>query len=357
MKHKKSDARRIATAIEALGPSATPRDTSRVPRKEKLPLMARVVLLVGGSEKRQDRARAVRRSYPIRGYVGPNGGGKSLAMVNDILPSLVRGRPVLSTVKLLGPDGNPHPSYIPFTDFDQLLDFSHGDVLMDEIVGIANSRDANRLPSQIQNVLVQLRRRDITLSWSAPNWARSDKIIREVTQAVTECRGFYPARSARDAAGEIRLWAPKRVFQWRTFDTIEFEEWTAGKREKVNPLVAHWFCGPGSAAFRAYDTLDSVSMVKQSDADDRCVYCDKKKRAEYCKGHTPDDIRELEHALRHEVGDFGIAAVDAWSPAEIDAYAALPEVGPLVSSDRSQRASEALHDSPVTVSAKQETPA
>lgn len=291
---RSKDLKRVAAAVEALGPGSTPRDTSRVPRDEKLPIMARVVLLVGGSEKARNKSRAVRRAFPIRGYVGPNGGGKSLAMVNDILPSLARGRSVLSTVKLLGPDGEPHPAYIPFTDFDQLLDFEHGDVLMDEIVGIANSRDSSRLPSQVQNVLVQLRRRDITLSWSAPNWARSDKIIREVTQAVTECRGYYPARAELDAAGDIRLWAPRRVFKWRTFDTVEFEEWTAGKREKINPVAVSWFKGPGSAAFRAYDTLDSVSMVTQSDADDRCVYCDKKKRVEYCRGHQEAEIVEFE---------------------------------------------------------------
>lgn len=292
----KKDLRRIAAAVEALRDVPTARDTSKVDRKEKLPIMAAIVLAIGGSSKRQDRGRAIRRSYPIRGYVGPNGGGKSLAMVNDILPSLRRGRPVLSTVKLLDRDGNPHPAYVPFTDYDQLLDFSGGDVLMDEIVGIANSRDASRLPSQVQNILVQLRRRDITLSWSAPNWARADKIIREVTQAVTECRGFYPARAERDAAGDIRLWAPKRVFKWRTFDTSEFEEWTAGKRDKIDPIASNWFRGPGSDAFAAYDTLDAVSMVNFTDPDGLCPYCDKRKRVEYCRGHQDHEIAQLMQA-------------------------------------------------------------
>ena len=47
------------------------------------------------------RARDARRGLPIHAYVGPNGGGKSLAMVNDTIPSLDAGRPVLSTVRLI----------------------------------------------------------------------------------------------------------------------------------------------------------------------------------------------------------------------------------------------------------------
>lgn len=298
MKAEKSQAaslERIAGSLELRADGK--RDTAR-PGAERLPLMARFILWAGSSESRHRRATGARRSFPIRGYVGPNGGGKSACMVNDVLPSLDRGRRVLSTVKLLGPDGGPHPLYIPFTDFAQLIDAEHCDVLMDEIVGIANSRDAARLPAPVQNVLVQLRRRDITLSWSAPSWARADKVIREVTQAVTECRGFYPSRQAteEESTSGVRLWAPRRVFKWRTFDTVEFEDWTAGKRDKLDPLASQWFKGPGSRAFSAYDTLDAVSMVAGGDAD-QCEYCGKKKRAELCKGHQPSDMDAGGHLL------------------------------------------------------------
>lgn len=289
---------RIATALEVAGraPVDRTRDTSRP--QEKLPIIARFILWAGTSEHAHKRATAARRSFPIRGYVGPNGGGKSLAMVSDVLPSLDRGRTVLSTVRLTLPDGSDHPAYIPFTDFDQLIEAEHCDVLMDEIVGIANSRDTARLPAPVQNVLVQLRRRDITLSWSAPSWARADKVIREVTQAVTECRGFYPSRvaAAADTESGVRLWAPKRVFKFRTFDTVEFEEWTAGKRDKMKALASEWFKGPDSRAFASYDTLDAVSMVSGGDPDN-CEYCGKKKRAEYCKGHKPSELETLRATL------------------------------------------------------------
>lgn len=286
-KHDKQEIQaldRIAAAVESSpGPDGR-RDTSRE-REERLPLMARFVLWAGSSDRGHARATAARRSFPIRGYVGPNGGGKSLCMVSDLLPSLDSGRTVLSTVKLLDyRTGEAHKSYVPFTDFSQLLDAEHCDVVMDEIVGIANSRDAAKLPAPVQNVLVQLRRRDITLSWSAPSWARADKVIREVTQAVTECRGYYPGRGGAVSESGVRLWAPRRVFKFRTYDTVDFEEWTAGKRDKLQHLAGEWFKGPGSRAFAAYDTLDSVSMVAGGDPDN-CEFCGKRKRAEYCKGH------------------------------------------------------------------------
>ncbi len=82
------------------------------------------------------------------------------------------------------------------------------------------------------------------------------------------------------------MWAARRVFRWRSYDTLDFDEWTSGKREKLTALGKQWFKGPGSQAFSSYDTLDSVSMVQGGDPD-LCEICGKHKHREYCKGH-PD---------------------------------------------------------------------
>lgn len=279
------DIGRIATALEASSTGTRARDTSRsAPGEEKLPWGAQLRLWFGTTATSGDRARARRRSYPITGYVGPNGGGKSLAMVHDTLPSLLGGRRVLSTVALLDPTtGKHHPNYVPFVDFDQLLDARNCDVLMDEVVGIASSRESQKLPAPVQNILVQLRRRDVVLRWTAPNWARADKIIREVTQSVVECRGYFPGRPTAAADGSsLRLWSPKRVFSFSLFDTMDFEEWTSGKRDKLEPLSREWFKGVGSLAFQCYDTMDAVSMVSHVDAEQLCSVCGHKKRVRYC---------------------------------------------------------------------------
>lgn len=284
-KHAARDIGRIATALESANPSARRRDTSRpTPKEETLPVGARLRLWFGTTATTSARATARRRSYPIVGYVGPNGGGKSLAMVNDTLPSLRQGRRVLSTVKILDHEtGKPHRSYVPFVDFDQLLEARNCDVLMDEVVGIASSRESQKLPAPVQNILVQLRRRDVMLRWTAPNWARADKIIREVTQAVVECRGYFPGKPQPASDGSsLRLWAPRRVFSFSLYDTMDFEEWTTGKRDKLEPLSREWFKGVGSDAFRSYDTLDAVSMVSHVDSEQQCSICGHKKRARFC---------------------------------------------------------------------------
>lgn len=273
----------------------------------------------------RNKSRAVRRSFPIRAYVGPNGGGKSLAMVHDVLPSLAAGRRVVSTVKLLGPDGEPHPLFVPLSDFRTLLDVEHCDVLLDEVTGVASSRSAgNVIPPAVLNLLMQLRRRDVTLSLTAPAWNRAEKVIREVTQSVTLCQGFMPKR-ARDGArvydgphlwvhdeqtaalivadysdedglteqgeqlldglpigcpltGEhrhdtSRLWAPKRAFYWRTFDAFVFDEWTTAKRQRIKPVARQLFWRPGSEAQAAYDTLDQVLSVAAVTDAGACVDC------------------------------------------------------------------------------------
>lgn len=233
-----------------------------------------------------ENAVARRRAVPIMAYVGHNGSGKTACMIRDTLPSLERGRLVYSTVTLLGPDGEPHPLWRPFS-WEALLHEEHADFLLDEVIGVASSRESSSMSPEVQNRLNQLRKADIVLRWSAPAWARADKIIREVTQAVTECRGYMSDSSAVKDTGGVdtaHLWAPRRLFRLRTYDMVTFDEWTAGKRDSVTTDVSEWWWGAGSAAFESYRTLDAVQRVPPHDPS-LCPVCGKKSRVEYCKGH------------------------------------------------------------------------
>lgn len=226
----------------------------------------------------RDSGRRSRRSSTIQAYVGANGSGKSLAMVHDTLPSLDAGRTVLSTVRILDADtGEPHPSYVRLTDWTQLLEAEHCDVLFDEVVGIAGAREAHGLPVQVANLLVQLRRRDVVLRWTAPNWARADKIIREVTQAVTVCKGWFGAEQ------EGALWRANRVFKFRTFATVDFEEWTQDMGQRLPASASSWFLGPRSRAFASYDTLDQVERVGEVLDSGRCAHCGGRRPIPVCK--------------------------------------------------------------------------
>lgn len=270
--------------------------------------------------------RSRRRAWPIHGYVGANGGGKTAAMVWDSIPTLRAGRTVLSTVRLLDFEnprlcddencGNPehagvqmavpgsgettedtyeltlaapvakptithmaaHPLWVPFTDWQQLLEAERCDVLMDEVTGVASSRESHSMPAPVANKLVQLRRADVTVRWSAPSWARADKIIRECSQAVTYARGYLPKT---ETEGD-RMWRNRRLFRWCTYDAAEFEDFTVGKREQMRPLVQDLHYGPTSVAFKAYDTFDAVLSIGTVSDSGRCYTCGGSRRVHDC---------------------------------------------------------------------------
>lgn len=316
---KHSTMKKAVTAIDNVAVPPIPKNTSRRTAREENPgMMLGLYRAFLVNEKKSARARAARLSFPIRAYVGPNGGGKTACMVYDALPALLSGRRILSTVRMIDPrTGLTPPNFVLFEDWDQLLEAQHTTVLMDEMVGIANSRSASSLDVRAQNKLMQLRRADVDLAWTAPNWARADKIVREVTQAVTECRGSFPARVVGnrnetpspadglptiDAPAERVLWRPKRLFAWKTYDTIEFEEWTAGKREKAAPIARNWFYGPGSSVFDAYDTLDAVSIVSGMTPEGTCDICNGTVRRHACKGHTSTEQETARFERRASLG-------------------------------------------------------
>lgn len=226
------------------------------------------------------QGRGLRRTAPIHAYVGANGSGKSLAMVYDTLPSLEAGREVLSTVKILDYAGEDpkaaHPLYTCLSRWVQLVDPEHCDVLLDEVTGTANSRTAMGLPVQLQNLFVQLRRRDVVLRYTCPNWARTDVILREVTQAVTHCRGYWASEV------EDSMWKQRRLFRWTTYDAVDWEEWSMQRAESAKPIASQWFYRPGKDAPNAYDTLDYVESLDLMDFAGLCMTCGGKRQHPRC---------------------------------------------------------------------------
>ena len=300
------------------------------------------MVTVTGARHPKPHKRAQRRGWPVSAYVGANGGGKTAAMVYDTLPSLEAGRPVLSTVRLLdyadprtcddplceanpasghyrhrptlagkaaqirnakrihahgNRDGEPdlepvevelvgvhqaaHPLWIPWTKWEQLLTFQFGDVLADEMTGVASSRDSMALPSAVVNHFQQLRRDDIPFRYTCPDWARTDKSLREPTQTVTVCEGYLPTPAVDDRGD--RVWKQRRLFKWKTYDARALDSWTEGKSESLKAEVSEWHYGPGSAAFAAYDTFDAVLQVGTVTEAGRCHRCGGTRRAPQCR--------------------------------------------------------------------------
>lgn len=238
-----------------------------------------------------------RSKWPISAYCGANGSGKTLLMVADTLPALLHGRHVLSTVRLvdyLNPrvceetdcayplhpfHGAPHPAWIPLTNLNQLVDAEHCEILLDEVTGIASSRESMSLPAPVANMLVQLRRRDCKLRWSSPAWSRADRVIRECTQVVTLSRGWL----SRNVEGQS--WRSASMISWKTLDARDFDDLTDGRKEKTSSLRKGLAKVDKLEARNFYNTLDSVLAASLPDGG-RCVVCGGRKSVPACHcGH------------------------------------------------------------------------
>lgn len=221
--------------------------------------------------------RAVRASSAIRAYVGENGGGKTLAAVYDLLPSLARGRRVLSTTPLLDPvRGGLHRGFVPLSSWRQLVEAEHCDVFLDEVTGVASARSYASLPSQLLQLFVQLRKRDVTLSWTTPNYARADVVLREVTRTVTVCKGYLPRPSPNSR------WPQNRLFSWTTYDAVDWEEFSLQKAERVKEIAHQWHWRPGKPAERAYRTGEASLLLDHMDVTGTCLACGGKRTAPRC---------------------------------------------------------------------------
>lgn len=183
-----------------------------------------------------------RNEYDITAYVGKNGTGKTLIMVNDTIDTL-RGvlwecsdpthlhtslgittglRNVLTTVPLVDPlSGEEHLLSRPYLHHNDFLVAEHSDVLLDEITAIFPSRGYGALPPSVAVQLNQLRKPDVKVRWSAPSWNRADVILREVTEQVITTRrfapSFIPGRLRKTYSG----------FLIRSFNGDEFKRWVA----------------------------------------------------------------------------------------------------------------------------------
>jgi len=297
---------------------------------------ARVVALAGRLPRFDREAIAVRkrRGLPIHAYVGPNGSGKSVMIARDTLPTLAGQlwacdnpdhrhtadgvtsgvRRVVSTMRFQLPDGTAHPLWVPLTEWSQITEAEHCDLILDEVGGAVASTagGSDDIPLGVKASLQELRRRDVLCRWSAPSWNRASKVLRETSQAVTLVLGFaqvphrdgvkfdgphswlglspdsrelvehtceQPGPHDHDAG---RQWGARRLMFARTFDANLFDEWTTAKREKVRPLVRHLFWRPGSAAELHYDTHAYVEKLAQVTAAGRCDHCGGKRTAPNC---------------------------------------------------------------------------
>src|SRR5450830_811099 len=239
-----------------------------------------------------------RRGTSLMGYTGLNGMGKTFAMIRDSLPDLAMGRRVMSTVALLDPHtGNPHPLYTPFRHWSQLEGWRNGPLLLDEVTGVMDSRESG-MPKAVRKQLPQMRRANAPVRWTGITWDNSDKRLRQITQAVTDCRGYLPkSRAVRTDgfADAVDMWLPNRLFLLTTYDASTLQAAEDGsqltqkdeKKSKAKVKQRELVWGPGSIAFACYNTLDSVDSIDNNcgHVDDHGLVCGLRVVEKSCKGH------------------------------------------------------------------------
>jgi hypothetical protein len=254
--------------------------------------------------KAADKAREARRNLAIAMYCGRNGAGKTLCMIYDTIPDLEAGTKVLSTVRLIdyndprpceddeclselhGQEGHlaAHPSYIPLISWHQVLEFENGVILLDEITGIADSSEGSSIPSAVNNLFAQLRRRNVVVRITGLSFIRANKRIREAVIGVIRCQSFMPVE-AFDNDGNLLAWKRRRLSVMTTYDaqTLPVDDHTENAYEKADKLNKSRVWIPDSPATKVYDTYAQVLRVGHVSDAGRCVYCDGQRRVQECK--------------------------------------------------------------------------
>jgi hypothetical protein len=223
---------------------------------------------------------------PIRAFVGLNGGGKTLAAVElCAMPALAAGRPVVANFRI------HHRLWQPLGSWRHIPELRNCVLIIDEVTAALPSRQSQSLPAELARVLNQLRKVDVEVAWTAPNWARADKMLREVTGSVTVCRGTFPDRWQRDDEGKKldkveSAWRPNRLFRWTTFAGEDFDEFTFSAQAKLKAVARKRYWRPRHAAHKMYDTLAAVELLDHLDFTGTCPNCDGARKRHICKCST-----------------------------------------------------------------------
>ena len=283
----------------------------------------------------------------IAAFVGPNGSGKTFGVVClGVLPAWDAGRLVVSNLALY-PErlGFPADLYQPLSSWKDIArigacpapegvacepgECEHSStrgrgclLVLDEASAVLPSRSSASVPAQLIVVLNQLRKRDVTLMWTAPDFARMDIIVRACTQTVTLASGFAPDRWVRDCPPGTsawlppraldedgqpipveRGWRPNRGFTFKTYEATSYDEFTLGKTERLRPRSSVTIWRTRHGAMHAYETLEQVALLDHLADTGTCWECGGKKKAEVCRCSTP-----------HRGGPAGSAATRGGDP-------------------------------------------
>lgn len=210
----------------------------------------------------------------ITGYVGLNGSGKSLAIMQQrVLPAFRAGQPVLSNIPLypnrvLGYDMR---RYELLTSLHQLEEAPRGSlIVLDDISAVFPSRGWESMPAGTHALLQQLRKLGCELCWSAPTWERVDVTIRELTFDVVVCRALWRKGG---------VWGRARFVMWSHF---EVSAYLANTQRSAPGTVRRVMAVKAKGL---YDSLATVEALSHLDGSGVCIRCGGQRKRQPCSCH------------------------------------------------------------------------
>ncbi|WP_084126532.1 hypothetical protein [Demequina sp. NBRC 110054] len=218
--------------------------------------------------------------FPIQGFIGMNGGGKSALMVDTGIDQAQKhGRPILSNIWI-----DEDRAGVPVKRLTGLLDIMNADgdiVILDDIASIAPARETNASPPEMVMRLAALRHRDAMLLWSAPVLEDVDVKIRRVTQSVVSLKALVRVKR------EGQLWKDTKVSLAKAYD---FRSETTTSINRDTPRNQYGFVWLNSLRLDAYDTREELELQADHAI---CAVCGKRKPRQMCKGHDEGETSQL----------------------------------------------------------------
>lgn len=216
-------------------------------------------------------------SVPIAAVVGGNGAGKSMFACRLALAAAESGLGVWGTARLLDADGQTHPAWRPVDCWDSLLSARNGLVWLDEVTGVLGARDTMGLPPEVLDRLVQLRRRNVRVVWTAPSWRHADTVLRSVTQRV------YVVRAVVRTGGGVDSWPVTHVSRVKGWAPDDLSEDDGSPSERARPVYRGWLYPSRSRYRHHYDTHAPVLRLGHLTSRGTCSVCGGRRSVPACK--------------------------------------------------------------------------
>lgn len=165
---------------------------------------------------------------PITAYLGVNGSGKSLSAIAFALRDLERkGRPLLTNMVGLSAPHFHVDEVGELPDLMRRMADEHVspktgrplgmNIVLDEAGAMFSSRDASKEKKAFEKTVQQLRKYRARMLWTAPTFARADKILREVTFMAILCTPLHQRNVPDDP------WPSTRLILQKGFDVSRLD--------------------------------------------------------------------------------------------------------------------------------------